>query len=209
MADVITKTRTDYFGCSDIAGLRDLIRSLKTDGGPVTLVEDGGKCMFYCEGEIEGCLTPMAIENMESDPDWADDNPEQAYSHELFLERLQGMIAPGQGCVMTCIGYEAMRQIWSDAYIVTRSLIHRIDFNAGVNAILDEMLGLESDDGPKIRMKPVLPTRDICSCSMCGAKNFGDGAVTVYDVKFERQVIRLCEKCARELHGVIGETLRL
>lgn len=43
MADVITKTRTNYFSTTDPEKLKALLSGVKTDGRPVTLCSLDGK----------------------------------------------------------------------------------------------------------------------------------------------------------------------
>lgn len=119
MADVITKTRTNYFKTTDPEKLESLLASVKTDGGPVTVCSLDGRYMFYCAGDIEGLLTDEAKENLETDPDWADDNPDEAWSLDLFLDELSGLVAPGDACILKYIGHESMRCLFAGAHIVT------------------------------------------------------------------------------------------
>lgn len=119
MADVITKIRTNYFSVTDPEKLRALIKTVKTDGKAVTLVEKNGEFMFYCPADIMGTLTDRAKRQLEYDPDWADDNPDEAYSMDAFLAALKDLIAPGDACIVKSVGYEAMRSLFADAYIVT------------------------------------------------------------------------------------------
>ena len=119
MADVITKTRTNYFRTTDPEKLRALLSAAKTDGEKITAVEKDGRFMFYCQAEILGTLTERAKRELEHNPDWADDNPDEAYSLGEFLEDLKGLVARGDACVIKTIGYEAMRSLFADARIVT------------------------------------------------------------------------------------------
>lgn len=118
MADVITKTRTNYFSATDPEKLKILLSGVKTDGGPVTLCSLDGKFMFYCGGDIEGILTEHAKRQLERDPDWADDHPDEAWSLDAFLEELSDLVAPGDACIVKHVGYESMRCLFAGAHIV-------------------------------------------------------------------------------------------
>lgn len=122
MADVITKTRTNYFKTTDPEALKALVNGMKTDGAPAVLVENekSHEFMFYCNGELQGTLTDRAKRHLEDDPDWADDNPDEAWSMDVFRKQLQALVAPGDACVIKTVGYEAMRCLFADADIITR-----------------------------------------------------------------------------------------
>lgn len=119
MADLITKTRTNYFETTDSAALAALLAVTKTDAGPITLVHRDGKHMFYCDGAIEGVLTEEAEANITLNPDWADDNPDEAWSLNEFFERLSALVEPGDACIVKQIGYESIRCLFAGATIVT------------------------------------------------------------------------------------------
>ena len=206
MADSIVKTRSNYFVSSDPAALKALVASLKTDRNAAVFGEAGGKCMFYCDGEIEGVLTPAAMEHMRTDPDWADDNPDQAYSHELFLETLQALVAPGEACVIKAIGHEAMRDLWADAYVITRTAIRRVDLD-GKAARTAAMMRHVPPVPFRIALREVTAEQDPCSCHSCGLKNHGEGAVRVFDLKFSTTALRFCEHCAGGLYELLEERL--
>lgn len=123
MADVITKTRTNYFRTTDPVKLQALLKSVKTDGKPVILCGLDSKYMFYCEGDIEGILTDDAKKRLESDPDWVDDHPDEAWSLDAFLDELSGLVAPGDACIVKNVGYESMRCIFAGAHIVAHGAI--------------------------------------------------------------------------------------
>lgn len=141
MAELIEKTRTNYFRTDDPEALDRLLRSVKTDSGPISIVTDGDTHMFYCTGTIDGVLTEKAKEMLASDPDWADDNPDKAYSHDLFLTKLQALVAPGDACIIRSVGHEAMRDLWANAYIITRSAIKFVFFTDTIRAAAKSMLG--------------------------------------------------------------------
>lgn len=129
MADVITKIRTNYFRTTDPDKLRGLITSVRTDGEPVTLIEKAGEFMFYCPADIRGTLTDRAKRHLEYDPDWADDNPDEAWTMDAFLDELKNLVAPGDACIIKSIGHEAMRSLFADAYIVTSQRVSYENFD--------------------------------------------------------------------------------
>lgn len=55
------------------------------------------------------------------------------------------------------------------------------------------------DEKERIRVDAVSPEQDPCSCHICSARNYGGSPVDIYDIKFERHVIRLCRNCAQDL----------
>lgn len=55
------------------------------------------------------------------------------------------------------------------------------------------------DEKERIRVDAVSPKQDPCSCHICSARNYGGSLVDIYDIKFERHVIRLCQDCAQDL----------
>lgn len=129
MADVITRIRTNYFRTADPDALRALLASVKTDGEPVTAVEKDGGFMFYCPADIQGTLTDRAKHQLEYDPDWADDNPDEAYSMDAFLEALKPLVTPGDACIIKSVGHEAMRSLFADAYIVAGGRAGYVNFD--------------------------------------------------------------------------------
>lgn len=131
MADVVTKTRTNYFRTTDIKKLRDLLDQVKTDGSDIVLVESAGTntAMFYCNGEIEGILTAQARENLTRDPNWADNHPETAYSIDAFLSELASLIVPGDACIIKTVGYESMRCIFAGAHIIAGGKVQYESFD--------------------------------------------------------------------------------
>lgn len=141
MADVVTKIRSNYFRTTDPGKLRTLIASVKTDGEPVTLVEKAGEFMFYCPADIQGVLTRRARQELERDPDWADDNPDEAWTMDAFLAGLKPLVAPGDACVVKSVGYEAMRSVFADAYIVGNGTIGYENFDTVLKQRARSMLG--------------------------------------------------------------------
>lgn len=118
MADVITRIRTNYFRTTDPGKLKELLAAVKTDGEGLAVVERDGEFMFYCAADIQGTLTDRAQRQLAYDPDWADDNPDEAYSMDAFLDKLKDLVAPGDACIVKSVGHEAMRSLFADAYIV-------------------------------------------------------------------------------------------
>lgn len=55
------------------------------------------------------------------------------------------------------------------------------------------------DEKERIRVDAVSPEQSPCSCHICSARNYGGSPVDIYDIKFERHVIRLCQDCAQDL----------
>lgn len=143
MADVITKTRTNYFKATDPDALKALVNSVKTDGAPAVLVENekSGEFMFYCNGELQGTLTDRAKRHLETDPDWADDNPDEAYSMDVFRKQLQALIAPGDACIVKTVGYEAMRCLFADADVITRDKMGYASLDDVLTAKARSLLG--------------------------------------------------------------------
>lgn len=129
MADVITRVKSNYFRTTDPDRLRALLASVKTDGEPLAVVEKDGEFMFYCQADIQGVLTRRAKQNLEYDPDWADDNPDEAWTMDAFLAELRSLVAPGDACVVKSVGYEAMRALFADAYIVGNGTIGYENFD--------------------------------------------------------------------------------
>lgn len=50
-----------------------------------------------------------------------------------------------------------------------------------------------------LRVEPAATGKDLCRCHICHAPNYGSGGMDVYNIKFERNVIRLCRSCAQDL----------
>lgn len=141
MADVITRIRTNYFKTADPDKLRGLLAAVKTDGEALTVIEKAGEFMFYCVADIQGTLTDRARRQLEYDPDWADDNPDEAYSMDAFLEELKPLIAPGDACIIKSVGHEAMRSLFADAYIVTDERVGYVDLDNVLRQKTRSMLG--------------------------------------------------------------------
>lgn len=129
MADVVMKSRTNYFASTDAAGLADLLKSVKTGGEPIVLTTRNGRHMFCCNGDIMGVLTDEARMKILEDPAWADDNPDEAYSFDAFLQALKRCVAPGDACILKTVSYEKMRQVCADAYLITRTGSSYVDFD--------------------------------------------------------------------------------
>lgn len=55
------------------------------------------------------------------------------------------------------------------------------------------------DKKDRILVIPTDPEKDPCSCHVCSAANHGGGRVDIYDIKFDKHVIRLCRDCAQDL----------
>ncbi len=141
MADVTIRIRTNYFSVTDPDTLRELIASVKTDGVPLSLAGKDGEYMFYGTSDILGVLTEKAREELKSDPDWADDNPDEAWSMGDFLTKLQALVRPGDACIVKSVGYEAMRSIFADAYIVTADNVEYVGFDETIRKKARGMLG--------------------------------------------------------------------
>lgn len=140
MANVTTITRSNYFRCQDPENVRKVLSACKTDGNPVITAREGDKIMFYCEGEIEGMLTPEAAYKMRQDPDWADNHPDEAWSMEQLCQYLMAHVAVDDACCIMSIGREAMREIWGDCYIMTRTDMRLIDLRQMVDSAVRDKL---------------------------------------------------------------------
>lgn len=140
MANVTTVTRSNYFRCQDPDTVRRVLSACKTDGNPVVTAQEGDRVMFYCEGEIEGMMTPEAAEKIRHEPQWAEDHPDEAWSMEQLCKYLMAHVAPDDACCIMSIGREAMREIWGDCYIMTRTAMRIVNMRQMVESAVKNEL---------------------------------------------------------------------
>lgn len=141
MAEAIERSRTNYFRTPDEDGLRAFLQAAKAEACITFDEGPDGTVMFCCAGSILGAMTDGAKEKIKEDPDWADDNPDEAWSLDLFLDGLKRYVAPGDACVITTVGYEKLRSLWADAVIVTKDRVRNVSLRRAAMSAAREALG--------------------------------------------------------------------
>lgn len=140
MANVTTVTRSNRFACKDPDEVCLALSQCRTDGNPVVATQENGKIMFYCEGEIEGMLTPKAREMEAKNPGWCDDHPEEAYTMSQLCTYLMEHLSADDACCILSTGRESMRDIWADCYVVTWTSVKHVDLRQVAQSVTREAL---------------------------------------------------------------------
>lgn len=116
MANSTTILRTNYFHINNRDDFNHLLSQLVTSNGePICnfKTDDPLLAGFGCESEIEG----LKDEN----GDLIDN------SYDMFLAKLQTLIAPNDACLLTTISYEKLRTITGDVCVITSNAIKSTD----------------------------------------------------------------------------------
>lgn len=125
MANLITKTRTNYVEISDIERFKEIIAHCCAEDeiSVITHTEnDKRKYGFICDGNIDGfplpndncdkknCKDCEKYSNYLCDPD---------YSFDTFTNELQKVIVPGDALIITTISYENLKYLQGETIIIT------------------------------------------------------------------------------------------
>lgn len=143
MANVITKTRTNYVSITDTDKFNEIIHSCVADD-EFSIIEkqiDGEtKYGFYINADIDGLR-----DNSECDKSCAEcddlEDCEYDFNYDDFLKALQTVIAPGDALIITTISYLKMIELHAYVEVVTADAIKSINLESGAMALAQEMLG--------------------------------------------------------------------
>ena len=134
MANYYGTTRTNYFGVTDPARLQEIMDKVVADEDAVELytreVDGITKYGFGCYSTISG------YEN--------DDEADDPYDYDTFVEDLQKILAPDDAIVITEIGSEKLRYLCAFSLIITKEQMCSVDHLHAVGEKLCELMG---DDG--------------------------------------------------------------
>lgn len=132
MAIMTSKTCSSWFRCADPDALAILVRECRTDGEDLMIRQSDDRYMFCCDGQILGCLTEKAERRQKQNPRWADEHVDEAYDVNLFLDRLQKCVAPGDACILMTTGSASSGaagpdNIWAFGHVVTPERVKGLD----------------------------------------------------------------------------------
>lgn len=146
MAVMTSRTCSNWFRCADHGALAILIRDCRTDGEDLVLKQSGDRYMLCCNGQIMGCLTEKAEKRQKRDPRWADEHVDEAYDVNIFLDRLQKCVAPGDACVLMTTGNASSGaaspdNVWAFGYVVTPERVKGLDLQYELLKIAQDLTG--------------------------------------------------------------------
>lgn len=138
MANYYGATRTNYFSVTDLEAFKHLISEcMTTDGLSLTFMSEEDKVGFYVESSLFGI--PMEPETDDQEDGFAEDC--RGASLDLFHEKLQALVAPGDAIIITEVGREKMRYLVGDVTVITRSEVRYMNLRDSAIAMAQDMLG--------------------------------------------------------------------
>ena len=138
MANYYGATRTNYFSVTDLEAFKRLISEcMTTDGLSLTFMSEEDKVGFYVESSLFG----IPLESETDDQEDGSDEDCQGASLDLFHEKLQALVAPGDAIIITEVGREKMRYLVGDVTVITRSEVRYMNLRDSAIAMAQDMLG--------------------------------------------------------------------
>lgn len=138
MANYYGATRTNYCNVTDLEAFKRLLNDcMTTDGLGLTFISNEDKVGFYVESSLIGI--PLAPETDNQGDDSDEDC--QGASLDLFHEKLQTLVAPGDAIIITEVGREKMRYLVGDVTVITRNEIRYMNLRDSAIAMAQDMLG--------------------------------------------------------------------
>lgn len=125
MANIMTKTRTNYVEITDIARFNEIIARCCAENEISVIThtkDDKTKYGFMCDGVIDG----MPLPNDDCDKDdckkckkYEDFMCDPDYDFDAFVSELQKVIAPGDAMIITTISHERFKYLQGEVIVVT------------------------------------------------------------------------------------------
>lgn len=147
MANLISKTRTNFIEITDFDKFKSILQNCSVDDGRTFTIientEDGvTKYGFHVTENIYGMRKRDESCNAESCADCEDsDECDMDCDYDAFLEELQQVIAPGDALIITTLCYEKLRYLKAYVDIVTHDSIDSIALETAAVKKAREMLG--------------------------------------------------------------------
>lgn len=138
MAELVGKTRTNYFKVKDRDAFARLVQNLIADNGEnVFLITNKNEEVGFCaDGIVYGVKQP----NDGSNPDYDGDDIDYDAMQYDMVKQIQELLAPGHACIISNISYDNLRSINGTALVITEDGMTTISMQKQALIIARSML---------------------------------------------------------------------